>query len=216
MWISHIYNIFSHLTTQPVVELVEWPIAESEVSGSKPGSILTSRTETSSLSRVVRDDGDPCSVPLSGWKNVSYSGVFDFAAEQPPVHKVTLKIKKINYRLLSPAFAWYFRTLCLYLSTKCNNSYSVVMLLCVLPFLRDAVLRHVSEVRFLPGPFLPVGRVATIMNGGNTSNLPYYRRQAMDSNINTWRQTYTLTLYNIYGENIIYQYFLQYYIFLIN
>ena len=32
------------------------------------GSILTSRTETSSLSRVVRDGWDPCSVPLSGGK----------------------------------------------------------------------------------------------------------------------------------------------------
>ena len=31
-----------------------------------PGSILTSRTETSSLSQVVRDGWDPCSVPLSG------------------------------------------------------------------------------------------------------------------------------------------------------
>ena len=31
-----------------------------------PGSILTSRTETSSPSRVVRDGWDPCSVPLSG------------------------------------------------------------------------------------------------------------------------------------------------------
>ena len=30
-----------------------------------PGSILTSRTETSSLSRVVRDCWDPCSVPVS-------------------------------------------------------------------------------------------------------------------------------------------------------
>ena len=33
-----------------------------------PGSILTSRTETSSLSRAVRDGGDPFSVPLSGKK----------------------------------------------------------------------------------------------------------------------------------------------------
>ena len=33
-----------------------------------PGSILTSRTETSSLSRVVRDGWDPCSVPVSGYK----------------------------------------------------------------------------------------------------------------------------------------------------
>ena len=33
-----------------------------------PGSILTSRTEASSLSRVVRDGWDPCSVPLSGEK----------------------------------------------------------------------------------------------------------------------------------------------------
>ena len=30
------------------------------------GSILTSRTETSSLSRVVSYDWDPCSVPVSG------------------------------------------------------------------------------------------------------------------------------------------------------
>ena len=30
------------------------------------GSILTSRTETSSLSRVVRDGWDPYSVPVSG------------------------------------------------------------------------------------------------------------------------------------------------------
>ena len=30
-----------------------------------PGSILTSRIETSSLSRVVRDGWDPCSLPLS-------------------------------------------------------------------------------------------------------------------------------------------------------
>ena len=30
------------------------------------GSNLTSRTETSSLSRVVRDGWDPCSEPLSG------------------------------------------------------------------------------------------------------------------------------------------------------
>ena len=33
-----------------------------------PGSILISRTETSSLSRVVRDGWHPCSVPLSGVK----------------------------------------------------------------------------------------------------------------------------------------------------
>ena len=33
-----------------------------------PGLILTSRTETSSLSRVVRDGWDPCSQLLSGWK----------------------------------------------------------------------------------------------------------------------------------------------------
>ena len=31
-----------------------------------PGSILTSRTETSSLSRVVRDGGGPFYVPLTG------------------------------------------------------------------------------------------------------------------------------------------------------
>ena len=36
-----------------------------------PGSILTSRTETSSLSRVVRDGWDPYSVPVSGQKKWS-------------------------------------------------------------------------------------------------------------------------------------------------
>ena len=36
-----------------------------------PSSILTSWTETSSLSRVVRDGGDPCFVPFSGWKKES-------------------------------------------------------------------------------------------------------------------------------------------------
>ena len=46
-----------------------------------PGSIQTSRTETSSLSRVVRDGWDPCCVPLSGEKKVSCGGVFDLAVE---------------------------------------------------------------------------------------------------------------------------------------
>ena len=36
-----------------------------------PGSILTSRTETSSLSRVVRDGWDPCYVPLKWVKKKS-------------------------------------------------------------------------------------------------------------------------------------------------
>ena len=61
-------------------------VMDSGVSGlgfKSPGSILTSRTETSSLSRVVRDSGDPCSVPLSGWKKVSSGLVFDKAVEQP-------------------------------------------------------------------------------------------------------------------------------------
>ena len=48
-----------------------------------PGSILTSRTETSSITRVVRDGWDPCSVPLSGAKKISWGGVFDLAIEQP-------------------------------------------------------------------------------------------------------------------------------------
>ena len=34
-----------------------------------PGSILTSRIETSCLSRVVMDGWDSCSVPASGYKN---------------------------------------------------------------------------------------------------------------------------------------------------
>ena len=47
-------------------------VTDCEVRGlsfKSPGSILTSRTETSSLSRVVRDGWDPCSVPISGQKN---------------------------------------------------------------------------------------------------------------------------------------------------
>ena len=51
------------------------------------GSILTSRTETSSLLRVVRDGWDPCSIPLSGGKKVSYGAVFDLAVEQPQLFK---------------------------------------------------------------------------------------------------------------------------------
>ena len=45
-------------------------LMESWVSGLNYGSILTSRTETSSLSRVVGDCGDPCSVPLNGLKSL--------------------------------------------------------------------------------------------------------------------------------------------------
>ena len=56
--------------------VVEYPargrvgrVADCRASGlgfKSPGSILTSRTETSSLSRVVRDGWEPCSVPVSG------------------------------------------------------------------------------------------------------------------------------------------------------
>ena len=64
-----------------------------------PSSILTSRTETSSLSRVVRDGGDPFSVPLSGQKIVSHGGVFDLAVEQPQLFRklyiLKLKLKTI-------------------------------------------------------------------------------------------------------------------------
>ena len=47
-------------TTQPLVELVERSRVQI------PELDSTSRTDTSSLSRVVRDGGDLCSVPLSG------------------------------------------------------------------------------------------------------------------------------------------------------
>ena len=74
-----------------------------------PGSILTSRTETSSLyiSRVVRDGGDPCFVPLSVWKKFpeveSSTWLLNShnSVEQPQqcwtattVQKTTLKLKK--------------------------------------------------------------------------------------------------------------------------
>ena len=57
------------------------------------GSILISRTETSSLSRVVRGGWDPCSVPLSGEKKAC-GGVFDLATEQPQVFRKLPKNKK--------------------------------------------------------------------------------------------------------------------------
>ena len=54
----------------PVVVLVWCRTAEPDVLGSNSGLDSCSRTETSSLSRVVRVGGDPCSEPLSGWKKV--------------------------------------------------------------------------------------------------------------------------------------------------
>ena len=67
-----------------MVELVERQTAEL-IRGlwfKSPGSILNSRTETSSLSRVVGDGWDPSSVPLIGGE-VSCGGIFDLAIEQP-------------------------------------------------------------------------------------------------------------------------------------
>ena len=58
-----------------------------------PGSILTSRTETSSLSRVVRDGWDPCSVPVSGWKNSLLRRSLYLAAEQPQLFRKLSKNK---------------------------------------------------------------------------------------------------------------------------
>ena len=53
-----------------------------------PCSILTSRTETNSLSRVVRDGWDPRSNALIKWvKKVPCGGVFDMAVEQPQLFR---------------------------------------------------------------------------------------------------------------------------------
>ena len=85
-----------------------------------PESILLSRTETSSPSRVVRADGFPCSVPLGGWKKVSYSGVFDSAVEQPQMFKKLLKHqKKTKGRIstINPQFNLYPLVLKYYLMT---------------------------------------------------------------------------------------------------
>ena len=60
--------MFVESVVEPVVELVG-RVTDCGVSGlgfKSPGSIFTSGTETSSLSRVVRDGGDPCSVSLIG------------------------------------------------------------------------------------------------------------------------------------------------------
>ena len=59
-----------------------------------PCMILTSRIETCSLPRVVRDGGDSRSVPLSGRKKVANGGVFDLVTT---VQKIILKpILKTN------------------------------------------------------------------------------------------------------------------------
>ena len=57
--------------------------------------ILTSITETSFLSRVVRDGWDPCSVPLSVGKK-SCGGVFNLAVEQPQLFRKLPKNKTNN------------------------------------------------------------------------------------------------------------------------
>ena len=64
-----------------------------------PGSILTSGTENSSISRLVRDAGDPFSVPLSGRKIVSYGEVFDLAVEQPQLFRKLDKTKNKKKRV---------------------------------------------------------------------------------------------------------------------
>ena len=66
-----------------------------------PGSILTSRTETSSLSRVVNDGWDRCSVTLSDEKKVSCCGVFDLAVEQPQLFRKLPQKKQKTHILCS-------------------------------------------------------------------------------------------------------------------
>ena len=78
------------LSTQPMVELVEWRTVESEVSWFKlTGLILTSRTETISLSRVVRVYREV------GEKKVSYGGLRLGHWITTTVQKSSLKLKKV-------------------------------------------------------------------------------------------------------------------------
>ena len=84
-WVSHFLL--------PLVELVEWRTVRG-LGFKSPGSILTSRTETSSLSRVVRDGWDPCSLYREvGEKKVSRGGVIDLAVEQPQLFRKLHKNK---------------------------------------------------------------------------------------------------------------------------
>ena len=59
-----------------------------------PGSILTSRTETSSLSRVVRDGWDPWYVTLSGEKSLMRWSLRFGHWTATTVHKTTQKQKQ--------------------------------------------------------------------------------------------------------------------------
>ena len=65
-----------------------------------PGSILTSRTETSSLSRVVRNGWDPCSVPLSGVKK-SLTWPLSHFFSVTTVQKTTQKQQNKNIKTCS-------------------------------------------------------------------------------------------------------------------
>ena len=110
-------------TSQPVVELVEWQTAVSEVQcqstsavsevqipGLKsPGSILTSRTETSSLSRVVRAGWDPCSTGKWVKKKISCGWVFDLAVEQPQLFRKLPKNKNIYSHTIIPIPKLHFK-----------------------------------------------------------------------------------------------------------
>ena len=82
-------------------------VADCRVRGLRfksPGLILTSRTETSSLSRVDRDGWDPYPVPLSGGKK-SRGGVFDLAVEQPQLFRKILAKKKTNFNFTTLMFS---------------------------------------------------------------------------------------------------------------
>ena len=65
----HTHPILCSWLAQPVVKLVVTDCGVRGLWFKSPGSILTSRTETSYLSRVVRRGWDPWSVPVSGLKN---------------------------------------------------------------------------------------------------------------------------------------------------
>ena len=93
-----------------------------------PGSILTSRTETSSLSRVVRDGWDASSVPVSGQKNSPLRWSLRLGRwTATTVQKTTLKQtqKQISFR---PRLVTYIIVAILEKWTASNSFSSLILM----------------------------------------------------------------------------------------
>ena len=109
LWQFYLFNIFIELERAKKSEEYEsineyhpardrvGRVTDCEVRGlcfKSPGLILTTKTDTSFLSRVVMDGGGPCSVPLSGWKSLLRWSLLLGRWRATTLQKTTLKTKK--------------------------------------------------------------------------------------------------------------------------